>query len=507
MISAEQIKEIIFSKDESYFHFPQQELFPLLYDHRKDPDGFIYEDIAKEAAQAKVGMDGAEFDKKYEDFVAKKEAAPASTKNRQAEIDLIIHTANPNANKPAVMANKQDVSLIPKAKNDITSFVDVIGKQFPIRLNELTQKGEIFLNGHWKDISDSDEAIITRYCQDVYGISHRANLRDAILICQSSNVVNPLADQLSSLVWDGKHRTRQFLHDVMKCEDSRITEEISQMIFTGGIRRAFEPGCKWDNVPILVGSQGSGKSTIVNLLGLGYSVEIKTFSGKEAVENIGGVWIGEIGELSAMRKAKDLEEIKSFITIQVDKIRKAYAHNPTMIPRRCIFIGTTNNKAFLTDQTGNRRFFPVMVHSDGRKIWKNIADIKAYILQAWAEAVHDYNAGTLPADYDHGIDPELNQVRESYHDYDWKIGTIESYLELKNAGDKTCCLELWVEACRLDEEKLSNSESRRIGEYLDNHPEWQRLPEKTKPRFIINGRSSQQRGWVKRKRFDSFFDK
>ena len=412
--------------------------------------------------------------------------------------DLVIK--NKQDNNPT---NKTDVSIVsgvpiaPKAKNDISSFVAAIEKHFNIRYNELSQRAEIYDGKHWRDFSDADEAFITQYCQDVYGISNRANLRDAILICQQDKRANPLLDTLSSLVWDGKPRTAQFLHDVLKCEDNAINREISQMIFTGGVRRAFEPGCKWDNVPILVGGQGSGKSTTVDLLGLGYSAEIRTFSGKEAIENIGGVWIGEIGELSAMRRAKDLEEIKSFITTQFDKYRKPYAHIDVKLPRRCIFIGTTNSSAFLTDQTGNRRFFPVTVHSDGRKIWKHIDEIKEYIRQAWAEAVVYYNKGTLPADYDHSIDFELNKIRDGFKDDDWKIGAFDTYLESKKDGDCVCCLELWVKACRLDEEKLTRNESLRIGEYLDNHPEWVRLPANKRPRFTINGRSTQQRAWEK----------
>lgn len=388
--------------------------------------------------------------------------------------------------------------LVQKADNTISSFVKVIGKHFSIRYNELNQRAEIFRDGHWNDFSDTDEAIITQYCQDVYGISNRANMHDAFLICQRNNIVNPLTDILCSLEWDGKPRTKEFLHDVMKCEDSPITREISQMIFTGGIRRAFDPGCKWDNVPILVGRQGSGKSTIVDLLGLGYTGLVKTFSGKEAIENIGGIWIGEIAELSAIRKAKDLEEIKAFTANRADKYRKPYAINDSYFPRRCIFIGTTNSKAFLTDQTGNRRFFPVTVHSDAVKIYQNIEDIKNYILQAWAEAFSEYKAGTLPSDYDHSIDSELNTIRDDYLDDDWMLNEISSYLDGLQEGERTCVLYLWCEVLRLEKEKMTKGDSMRIGTFLDNHPDMERC--KNKPRFDFGGIHSQQRGWYKKQK-------
>ena len=500
LISPEELRDN-YSSMGSAFQNLEQNIFPIIYDHRNDEKGPDYLNIACDVATNEHGYS-------QEDFISRWNKYKEKRNTDKAAAGMVIHQADPAAARPSILPKNTDTSktdsslpIARKAKNDISTFVEAISKHFPIRYNELNQRGEIFINGHWRDISPSDGAIITQYCQDVYGISHRANMQDAILICQQTNIVNPLMDILTSLKWDGKPRTTLFLHDVMKCDDTPITREISQMIFTGGIRRAFEPGCKWDNVPILVGKQGSGKSTAVDLLGLGYSGLIKTFSGKEAIENIGGLWICEIGELSAVRKSKDIEEIKSFITTQSDKYRKPYAHYDEIIKRRCIFIGTTNSNAFLSDQTGNRRFFPVTVHSDGKAIWKHIDDIKEYIRQAWAEAVAQYHDGTLPTDYDHSIDSELNNTRNDYQSDDWKIGAIDSYLDSMTTGEKVCCLQLWIEACNLDQDKLTMGESRIIGEHLDNHPEWERMPGNKKPRFTISGRTTQQRAWIKKAPF------
>lgn len=390
---------------------------------------------------------------------------------------------------PAVQKKPEAVV---KISNDISSFVRIMESKFPIRFNEMRQRGEVFMCGHWHDISDSDEAIIARYCQDVYNISNKQNLRDAILISQRINTVNPLQDKLCSIVWDKIPRTKYFLRDIMKCDDNKLTRTVSQMIFTGGIRRAFEPGCKWDNVPIFIGKQGSGKTTAVSLLGLGYSGLLRTFSGKEAIENISGLWIAEIGELAAVRKSKDLEEIKSFLSSTEDKYRKPYAHNDIIIPRRCVFIGTTNSNAFLSDQTGNRRFFPVNVHSDGKEIWRDCDEINYYIEQAWAEAVEQYHDGSLPKDYDHSIDDELNVVRDNYQNDDWKLSLIDDTLGAMEPGEMVCCLQLWIECLGMDREKLTMSDSRIIGEHLDNLPDWERTP--NKPRI---GRFGQQRAWRK----------
>ena len=202
--------------------------------------------------------------------------------------------------------------------------------------------------------------------------------------------------------------------------------------------------------------------------------------------------------MSAIRKAKDLEEIKAFITTQIDKYRKPYGHIDSLIPRRCIFIGTTNSNAFLTDQTGNRRFFPVAVHSDAKEIWLHIDYIKEHILQCWAETFTEYKNGTLPTDYDHSIDSELNEIREEYQTDDWIISEIERYLSNKEEGEKVCILELWCNAVSMEVERLTRSESLIISTYLDNHPDWERC--KNKPRFNLRGKITQQRGWEKSKK-------
>ncbi|MDK7829801.1 VapE domain-containing protein, partial [Enterococcus faecalis] len=73
-----------------------------------------------------------------------------------------------------------------------------------------------------------------------------------------------------------------------------------------------------------------------------------------------GVWIMEMGELSATKKA-DIEATKHFISKQEDIFRVAYGRHKSYFKRRCVFWGTTNDNEFLRDKTGNRRFWPVDV--------------------------------------------------------------------------------------------------------------------------------------------------
>jgi len=363
-------------------------------------------------------------------------------------------------------------------KPTISLFERLMGESYgeKIRFNVMTGKPEWYdeTEDVWEEWSDANDASMASYFQSQYGIYNQNMLTQAFTIYMAHHRANPLTQALKALKWDGQHRIENFLHEIMRAEDTPVNKEISRMIFTGGVRRAFCPGCKWDYMVVLVGGQGQGKTTIVQWLAMGYHRAINTFNGKEAMEGLRGVWIGEVEELSAMRKAKDIETVKAFLSRQSDSYREPYTRNVETFPRRCILIGTTNSDKFLSDQTGNRRFFPVRVHSAGRELFENRTAIQEYICQCWAEAVSLFKAGELPEDYDHSIDRELETVRAEAEEDDWKLEAIRGYLDDLPAGTAVCVPMLWIDACRLDREKLTVSEASRIREYMDKQPDWQR---------------------------------
>jgi len=75
---------------------------------------------------------------------------------------------------------------------------------------------------------------------------------------------------------------------------------------------------------------------------------------------LAGKWVIELSELSGMNNT-DVENIKRFLTTTTDEYVKKYEAIPTVHKRRCIFIGTTNERQPLKDTSGNRRFLPVNV--------------------------------------------------------------------------------------------------------------------------------------------------
>ena len=382
---------------------------------------------------------------------------------------------------------KSGVSLITESvkeagiqvKPTINNFYTLIGRHYgsDLRLNEMTGKPEFKRNGQWREWTDTEESRMRSYFENNYGMYSQNKLTDALLIYFQNNKVNPLMDILESLEWDGKPRVEQFLHDVMKVEDNEYTRECSRLIFAGGVHRAYRPGCKFDDMIVLIGGQGAGKSTIVRWLNMEdqFYQEIKTIAGKEGIEALRGVWIGEVAELMAMTRVKEAEAVKAYITSQKDSYRPPYQKNVQTIPRRCVFIGTTNNPQFLTDKTGNRRFYPVKCGADGYKLLDHETEVRAYIRQAWAEAVHLYKEDKLQPFARREVLDQIRAAQEAAMEDDWRIGQIEQYLEdtKKKPNDTVTVIELWHRALNNpDEIKPTRKDSIEITQIITNIPGW-----------------------------------
>jgi len=114
-------------------------------------------------------------------------------------------------------------------------------------------------------------------------------------------------------------------------------------------------------------------------------------TGKEAYEQIQGVWLIEMGELTATRKA-DIEAVKHFLSKREDIFRVAYGRRTNRFPRQCVFWGTSNDREFLRDRTGDRRTWPVIcdINKPTKKVFGGMTD---EVDQIWAEAVELYREG------------------------------------------------------------------------------------------------------------------
>lgn len=184
--------------------------------------------------------------------------------------------------------------------------------------------------------------------------------------------------------WDAVPRLETWLVDNAEAEDTPYVRAVSRLILLGAVRRVREPGCKFDEMLVLVNpEQGTDKSSALQRLATRMdwftdSLPLNA-SAKQVIERLSGKWIVEASDLSGYSRA-DVGELKDFLSRRYDRDRLAYARFAIEVPRQSVFFGTTNSVVFLKDDQ-NRRFWPVNV---GRF---NLATFtEEYVEQLWAEA-------------------------------------------------------------------------------------------------------------------------
>lgn len=196
---------------------------------------------------------------------------------------------------------------------------------------------------------------------------------------------HPVLDYLDSLNWDGVPRLDDWLSQYGGAEDTPYTRAVGSLMLIAAVRRVRSPGCKFDEMLVLEGDQGTNKSSALAIM----SVRDDWFSddlplnadGKRVIESLAGRWIVEAAELKGMRKG-DVEHLKAFLSRNTDRARMSYERLSTEVPRQCVIFGTTNSSQYLRDGTGNRRFWPVRIARFDLEALKRDRD------QLWAEAAH-----------------------------------------------------------------------------------------------------------------------
>ena len=302
------------------------------------------------------------------------------------------------------------------AYNDF-SFRLALLKDLPWRAR---QQGEVW--------NDTDDSCLRNYLSEIYEIKGTSVIADACAEVFMKHHFHPVRDYIKGLEWDGVKRAETLWIDYLGAKDTHYTREITRKHLAAAVARVFEPGCKFDYVIILSGQQGIGKSTMLKKLGREwFSDSLSAVQGKEAYEQLHGVWIAEMGELYATRKSES-EAVKLFLSKQEDIFRVAYGRRTSTFPRQCVFYGTTNDSQFLRDWTGNRRFWPLAVTGKGAKSFEDFDD--ETVGQVWAEAYHLYKAGEKLY-----LDPETEKealtVQEEHSIQSEKLGLIEEYLDTK----------------------------------------------------------------------------
>lgn len=240
-------------------------------------------------------------------------------------------------------------------------------------------------------LKDSHVVYVQQVMAKYRGLSMgRDIVYSAIEAAAHENEFHPVQDFLDHLpVWDGQRRVPNWLHQYVGAADNEYNAAVGRWWLISAVARAYQPGCQVDHMLILEGGQGAGKSQAVRALGspwtLGTLPDIRDAA--RAADVIAAYWIVEVAELDAL-KGSSMTRIKDFVSQQVDSYRPAYGRSTIDRPRSCVFIGTTNESAYLNDPTGARRFWPVRVEHAIK-----VAELRDNRDQLWAEAKLLYQSG------------------------------------------------------------------------------------------------------------------
>lgn len=285
------------------------------------------------------------------------------------------------------------------------------------------------------------------------------------------NAFHPVRDYLGGLAWDGEPRLHNWLQTYLGCEHDAYSQIVGPKFLIAMVARVYEPGCKADYMPVLEGPQGTGKSSACRVLaGQWFSDSLPELHRGDPVRlsmAVRGKWVIEVSEMSAIRAA-EASALKAFLTQTEEQFVPKFGRVEVHEPRQCLFIGTTNKSAYLGDETGGRRFWPLKT---------SLIDLPALARdrdQLFAEAVDRYLRGEP---WHPSRDEELahitpQQAQRFQADDAWQ-DAIEAWINERPGLTHVTVGSLAAHAIGLEKQRTGTIEQRRIVAILE-HLGWTR---------------------------------
>lgn len=304
--------------------------------------------------------------------------------------------------------------------------------------------------------------------------------KSAIISYAGSRKYHPVKAQLNALSWDGTARLNSWLTTYLGAEPCEYTRIIGPQFLISMVARIFRPGCKVDHMLVLEGQQGILKSMACGALAgeIYFSDSLPEITmTKDCSVHLRGKWLIEIAEMHAFNRA-DATHLKSFLSRTHERYRPPYGMMEVEEPRQCVFIGTSNKEAYLRDETGGRRFWPVKCGTIDIEALRRDRD------QLLAEAVHLFKTGAkwwpdkeLEKQF---IEPE----QEARYEFDEWYDAITHKLDAL-VTPRTTIPDIAQSALSLPIERLGIFEQKRIAAILrkrgwvaqrDKHARWWQGP-------------------------------
>lgn len=281
------------------------------------------------------------------------------------------------------------------------------------------------------ELPSNFDSVVKVYFESVLGVAYSNQaMLDGMETFFSERSYNPVIAYMERDAenWDGRKRIDRMLQVYLGADDNPLISKIAEMWLVGAVAKVYDPFVKFDYVLDLVGGQGVGKTSLLQKLGgKWYTDSVTDFANKDNYDIMLKSLIVNDDEMVASNRMS-FAETKAFISKTSLRFRKPYMKRTEEFAKNFVLARTTNQKEYLKDKTGERRFLPVLANINNQK--KHPMEIEPETIeQIWGEAVTIYKAG---ADlmFDKETEERLEIYREKFMYRDEVELQVLEYLEM-----------------------------------------------------------------------------
>ena len=252
--------------------------------------------------------------------------------------------------------------------------LQIIKALYSKRLYEDKRLGVIFDGALCPSIDKVKFEILVNLQEHIDAKFTRPVVQTAVSGYLGSVTTDLVRDTARNTVWDGVPRLDTWGPDYLRVapSDKHICEEFGRMLMTAFALRIARPGIKADFAFMLVGPQGTRKTTFLE--------QLATFEGHKLYHAIEALPTGTSTQQrhSMVKCARSVivdmaegiildsrgashENIKQYISQTEDVMQVLYQTDPKVEPRGYIICGATNRSDITSDKSGSRRFIALTV--------------------------------------------------------------------------------------------------------------------------------------------------
>ena len=237
-----------------------------------------------------------------------------------------------------------------------------------LAFNVMTREVEIEREG--RTLPNGERALLD--VLTMLGIDRERTVRDVVSAAAQYDSYHPMEEWLEDQEWDGDDHISALSKTVFLREDQNRT--LWEYYLRRWLIQCVEAACGWRKTPptqkagvlLICGPQNRYKTRW--LIGLaphfsreGVSLHLNRADSKDSMTTALTRTIVELGELETTLTKSDSGALKNFLSRAEDTYRMPYAAREITSPRTTSFCASVNEASALLDETGSRRFWPIVV--------------------------------------------------------------------------------------------------------------------------------------------------